>query len=29
MLSLVLLIALSITAFIQRRWGRTARLPAS
>jgi len=27
--SLVLLIALTITAFIQRRWGRTARLPAS
>ena len=26
--SLVLLIALTITAFIQRRWGRTARLPA-
>ena len=27
--SLVLLIALTITAFIQRRWGRTARLPAA
>jgi len=29
MLSLVLLVALTITAFIQRRWGRTARLPAA
>ncbi|TMC14252.1 MAG: hypothetical protein E6J29_03865 [Chloroflexi bacterium] len=29
MLSLVLLIALTITAFIQRRWGRKAWLPAS
>ena len=28
MLSLVLLIALSIAALIQRRWGRMARLPA-
>ena len=29
MLSLVLLVALTITAFIQRRWGRTARLPTA
>jgi hypothetical protein len=29
MLSLVLLIALSIAALIQRRWGRMPRLPAS